>query len=266
MQKIMKIIFSFIPLLAPIPAAWVVYRAAVIYLEWPVPVAGVAALTVEGLGFVSVNLAQRMYTFNHTLRMDERAMKVIAPTWQAAAVTVLYLIVTISMIALLDVFTELTHYIPAVFPLLGITGAALWAIYQEQESREQLLAEYRQKKEKERKQRKQEKQLADASTDKLQEQVAPARSKLARKMSKQGGKLQEQGRKQPVQDEALLAYWRDKPLASDRQVAEQFGTSRQAIQQRREKLIRQGAIQMTDKGVESIGISVNFVRAEEPHS
>ncbi len=143
MKKSIEAILVIIPLLAPIPAAWVVLRAAMTSLGWPWPVAGIAALTIEGLGFVSVNLAQRMYTFNHTLRLDERSQKLTAPTWQAIGVTFLYLAVAITMITLLDTSTALVRYIPAAFPLLGITGAALWAIHAEQQDRQRLLDLYR---------------------------------------------------------------------------------------------------------------------------
>jgi hypothetical protein len=241
MSKYIRSILAIIPLLAPVPAAWVVFRSAIEYLAWPWPVAGIAALVLEGLGFVSVNLAQRMYTFNLTLRMDEKSHKFVAPTWQAIAITFLYLAVAISMITLLDIFTSLIKILPAIFPLLGVTGAALWAIYFEQDSREGLVAEYR----KQRQQARHEKKASTASSDKFAPQVARKLIKPDKQVSKQ-----------PLQVEALLAYWRDHPQASDQQVAEQFGKSRQAIQQRREKLIHQGMIRGGDKGIEIVGILV----------
>jgi hypothetical protein len=107
------------------------------------------------------------------------------------------------------------------------------------------------------------KELAGASTDKLQgasdKQVVQVAGKLqvqGRQVARKADKLQVQASKQPVQDEALLAIWIDKPKASDGQVAAQFGTSRQAIQQRREKLVKQGAIRMGKGGVEIIGIEL----------
>jgi len=56
-----------------------------------------------------------------------------------------------------------------------------------------------------------------------------------------------QGDKQPLQDDALLAYLNDKPQASDAKVARHFGVSRQAIQQRRRKLIERGAFLVTTR-------------------
>ncbi len=123
-------------------------------------------------------------------------------------------------------------------------------------------------------------------------QVAPASDKqapqLARKADKQEpslplqvtsnpDKLQEQGgqlapaspdklplqeSKQPVQVEALLAYWRDNPKASDKQVANRFGVKRQAIQQRRVEMTKKGLIRVTDKGIEIVGVPVQMQTEE----
>lgn len=70
----------------------------------------------------------------------------------------------------------------------------------------------------------------DLQGDKQGEQVAP---------------LLVQPRKQALQDSELLAYLAGNPQASDQQVADKFGVSRQAIQQRRRKLIERGAFMQT---------------------
>lgn len=150
-MKATNIIMKSIPLLAPVPAMWSVYAAASNKLVWPQPIAIAAALTVEGLGFVSVNLAERMYTYNKGLRMDERAQKWLAPTWQAIVTTGVYLVVVLSMIVLMDIMPNITSFLPLAFPILGITGAAVWAMNNEQEERERLVSEYRAKKKSDRK-------------------------------------------------------------------------------------------------------------------
>lgn len=76
-------------------------------------------------------------------------------------------------------------------------------------------------------------------------QVAPQDDKQG---SKQGKTL----RKQALQDNDLLAYWQQDPQASDQQVAQHFGVSRQAIQQRRKSLIERGAfMQKVEEKVQS---------------
>jgi hypothetical protein len=263
--KPVNLIMKAIPALAPVPAMWSVYAAAADKLRWPVPVAGAAALAVEGLGFASVNLAERMYTHNKGLRMDERAQKLVAPTSKAIAATLFYLVVVVAMIILVDIAPGATIYLPLAFPFLGVTGAAVWAMSTEQDEREQQVQAWRLKKGETRKQGA---QVAGASSKQDQQ----AGDKLHASKIRKGDKLQVQGKKlagasskqnqqvagkQPVQDESLLAHWSDNPQASDGKVAAHFGTSRQAIQQRREKLIRQGEIRMGAQGVEIIGIRVD---------
>jgi hypothetical protein len=270
--KPVNLIMKAIPALAPIPAMWSVYAAAADKLGWPVPVAGAAAMAVEGLGFASVNLAERMYTHNKGLRMDERVQKLEAPTSKALAATVFYLVVVVAMIILVDIAPGATIYLPLAFPFLGVTGAAVWAMSTEQDEREQQVQAWRVKKGEARKQgaqvagasSKQDMQVGDKlhasktrKGDKLQVQGVQVAGARADKLQGVAGKDDKQASKQPVQDESLLAYWRDNPQASDGKVAAHFGTSRQAIQQRREKLIRQGEIGMGAQGVEIIGIRVD---------
>lgn len=262
MNKVSTWIVKTIPVLAPIPAMWSVYEAAHRKLNWPEPVAGAAGLAVEGLGFAAVNLAERMYTHNKGLRADERAQKWEAPTWKAMAATGLYLIVVVAMIILVDILPTATGFLPVAFPFLGVTGAAVWAMQVEQDERERAVSEYRAKKAETRKRSKEEGQVAPASDKQevnLQASKPSKGSKLHPQVAGKADKLRVQASKQPVQEEALLAYWRDNPQASDQQVASHFGRSRQGIQQRREGLIRKGAIRMTEGGaVEIVGISVEL--------
>ncbi len=264
-MKIEDRILKYLPLLAPVPTAWMVGVATFTVLHFPFPVAVIAALVVEGLGFVAVNTAIQMRDFNRRLKADEIAKKMQVPVGQAYAATGLYMVVALVMTVLLHVFPNLVAYAPIPFVLMTVAGAWLYALRSDFEEKVKERDEGRELLKKEKADKKKIKEQGEQVTGKQVVQAASKGSKLQGASDKQGEqvagkprKLQVQARKQPVQDEALLAHWRDKPLASDRQVAEQFGTSRQAVQQRREKLIKQGAIRMTDKGVEIVGISVGY--------
>lgn len=265
-MKIEDRILKYLPLLAPVPTAWLVGVATFTVLHFPLLVAVIAALVIEGLGFVAVNTAIQMRDFNRRLKADEITKKMHAPVGQAYAATGLYMTVALAMTVLLHVFPELVVYSPIPFVFMTVAGAWLFALRsdfdEKVKERDAGRAQAKQEKADKKKAKDQVagKQLVQATSkgSKLQ----GASNKQGVQVARKGDKLQGQARKQPVQDEALLAYWRDKPLASDRQVAEQFGTSRQAVQQRREKLIKQGAIRMTDKGVEIVGISVGYQPVE----
>lgn len=80
--------------------------------------------------------------------------------------------------------------------------------------------------------------------DKQETQVAPVLAQEKVQGDKQGEQVAPplaQESKQPLQDADLLAYLTSHPNASDKQAADKFGVSRQAIQQRRRKLIERGA-------------------------
>ncbi len=256
-MKLEDRILKYLPLLAPVPTAWLVGVATNTVLHFPIPVAVVAALIIEGLGFVAVNTAIQMRDFNRRLKADEVKQKMHAPVGQAYAATILYMLVALSMTVLLHVFPTLVGWAPIPFILMTVAGAWLFALRSDfdEKVRERDHGRELLKKEKDDKKKAKEQGEQPASKgSKLQGASSKQHVQVAGKL----GKLQVQAHKQPVQDEALLAHWRDNPLASDGEVAEQFGKSRQAIQQRREKLIARGEIRMTDKGVEIVGISVSM--------
>jgi hypothetical protein len=251
-MKLEDRILLYLPLLAPVPTAWMVGVATVTVLDFPLPIAIISALVIEGLGFVAVNTAIQMRDFNQRLSATEKSQKMQVPVGQAYAATALYVVVALAMTVMLHVFPQTVAFAPIPFITMGIAGAWMYALRADFSAKVQERDKGRVQAKQARADKKQaSKALAGASTDKLQGASDKQGVQVA-------GKLQVQAGKQPVQDEALLVIWRDKPKASDRQVAEQFGTSRQAIQQRREKLVRQGAIRMGKSGVEMIGIEVSM--------
>jgi hypothetical protein len=259
------------PFLAPFPTAYVIYGSLVETLQWDPWVAFIAAAVIEMIGFRSVGLLVEIYQFNRTCSAVELRMR--APLWQPILTVVVYFLAVVSLTILLEIVPTLAMWSPVGFTVMGLTGGWLAALTSDQDEREKSRADLRKKAQeaqelarKAKQEKKQGKQLAQASpglagkTDKQDQQlaqVAPASpDKLHPQVARKADKLQAQDSKQPVQDEALLAYWRDNPQASDQQVADKFGKSRQAIQQRRDKLIDKGEIKMTPQGVEIIGIAV----------
>jgi hypothetical protein len=272
-MKLENQILKYLPLLAPVPTAWLVGVATYTVLHFPVPVAFIAAVIIEGLGFVAINTAIQMREFNSRLTADEVKQKMHAPVGQAYAATVLYILVAAAMTVLLHVFPGLVAWASIPFILMTVAGAWLYALRADFDElvkeRDAGRAKIKQEKADAKEQRKMAKQQGVQPASKQQVQVAGKGSKLQGASSKQGeqlarkpGRLQPATSKQPVQDEALLAHWSVNPKASDEEVAEQFGKSRQAIQQRRNKLINRGEIRMTDKGIEIVGINVSMQTTE----
>jgi hypothetical protein len=262
-------ILKAVPYMAPLPTAYVIYHKLTGKLGWDWWVALISAAVIELIGFRSIGLAVDMYQFNRTLNAVEKQAKMRAPIEQGIIVVVVYAIAVLSLTIMLEIKPELALWTPVAFLVIGLAGGWLAALSNDFEELSQNRADAREKVRKQleeaRDKKKQGKQEQPASPDKLQVQgkqevqVAPASSdKLHPQGASKADKLQVQGSKQPLQDGALLAYWTSNPTASDQQVADKFGRSRQAIQQRREKLIALGAIRMGENGVEIVGISVNF--------
>ena len=254
MNWINKWILRSVPVLAPFPTAYVIFERLQSVLSWDWRVALAAAVVIEAIGFRSVGLAVEMYQFNRTCSAVEARLK--APIWQAVVSVVLYATAVIGLTILIEILPTLSLWSPVAFVVMGLTGGWLAALTSDQDARAQERADGRAKAQAAREQanlarkadkaRKQDPQIA---------QVAPASDKQDDKLHPQGRK---QESKQPMQDESLLAYWRDNPQASDQQVADKFGKSRQAVQQRREKLIKQGAIAMSNGSVEIVGVPVTL--------
>lgn len=137
-------IMSVIPLMAPVPTAWMIGVSTVTLMNFPLPVAVVTALTVEGIGFVSINTANEMREFNRHLNGVELKQKMQAPVWQAYGVAGLYLTTATLMTVVLHIVPTLTIFAPLPFILMTAAGGWLWALRREQADREEKWLEGRQ--------------------------------------------------------------------------------------------------------------------------
>lgn len=128
-------ILSAIPLMSPVPTAWMIGEATFTLMHFPLPVAVVSALTVEGLGFVSINTANEMREFNRHLNGAELKQKMQAPVWQAYGVAGLYLVTATLMTVALHINPSLVIYAPLPFILMTAAGGWLFALRKEHTER-----------------------------------------------------------------------------------------------------------------------------------
>lgn len=124
-------ILQAIPLLAPVPTAWMIYDATTKLMHYPMPVAIASALTVEGLGFTSINLANEMREFNRHLNAVEIKQKMTAPVGQAYAVTGLYVGTATLMTVILHINPDLVVYAPLPFIVMAVAGGWIYALRKE---------------------------------------------------------------------------------------------------------------------------------------
>jgi len=128
-------IMGAIPLMAPVPTAWMIGISTVNLMAFPLPVAVITALTVEGVGFVSINTANEMREFNRHLNGAELKQKMQAPTWQAYGVSGLYLTTATLMTVILHIVPDAVRFAPLPFIAMTAAGGWLWALRREHADR-----------------------------------------------------------------------------------------------------------------------------------
>lgn len=210
---------ALIPWLAPLPSAWLVGAASIEYLSWPLPVAIVTAVIVEGLGISSMSTALELREYNQAKRKTDPA----APAWLAAILAGVYLLTAVSLTVFLDLLPSLAHVAPAIFPGLSLVGAVLLA----------LRADHRRR-------------LAAIAQDKAERKAArQAVSTVKRKVS--SVKVRQPS---SVKVDSLLDAYLDNPLLTPTQAAQALGVSRQTIYTYLEQLEQAGTIRRNGHGVE----------------
>lgn len=128
------------PWLAPVPSAFFVGRAAMRHLDVPWPVAVVMALIIESLGLVAVYTALWLAEWNGTKRKSDPA----APVVLAVVLSGVYLVVTIGLTVVLEVWPAWALVAPALFPILAVVGAVNLVLMARQERREKAVQVERQ--------------------------------------------------------------------------------------------------------------------------
>jgi len=104
--------------LAPLPSAVSVANAAHKHLGYEPWLSVVVGLIVELLGFATTNRAFDLWYYNQTRRADEPK----APLGIAVTLVIAYVISTIALSVISDLATDVVHYLPAIFPIMALTG------------------------------------------------------------------------------------------------------------------------------------------------
>ena len=204
-KSAVDIMAVFAPWLGPIPSAYLVGTAVSEHLGWHPIISWIAAAAVELIGVVSVVLALRLYEWNQTKNKTDPA----APFGLALAVVSVYFIVTIGLTVLLDVVPELARYAPAVFPLLAAVGAVNIALKNGQQRRE--VAKDSKRQPRQRNQTQPQPRITPQPNSQPNQVAPPEVGQLS------GTKLQ------------VYQLYKSNPAATQQDIAEQLGISRQAV-------------------------------------
>lgn len=124
------------PWCAPIPTAYLVGRATVNHLEWPVPIGILAAAVIESLGLVTCATALDLYQFNQNRRKNDPP----APFLLAVFLIVIYFLVAVLLTVVLDTQPSWSVIAPAIFPFLSLAGVTVITLRKDYQKRIQQIA------------------------------------------------------------------------------------------------------------------------------
>lgn len=131
--NIVKSIANLAPWLAPIPSCFFVARSSIIHMELPVIMGIIIGLLIETLGFSTVHLYLMLLKWN----LEKRKTDPKAPENLGLALVIFYLVITISLTVMLEIYPQLSTYAPAIFPLVALIGVFILALIVQHEQREQ---------------------------------------------------------------------------------------------------------------------------------
>ncbi len=233
-------IAAFGPWITPIPSAVLVANATVKDLHWSAELAWVAAAIIESLGLTTVSTSLLLWEYNAGKRKTDPD----APFLFAASLVGVYLVSTIGLTVLLDIFPDLARYAPALFPILALVGAVNLALRSGHRRRLASIAQ-------DRADRKAERQAnrpimgnlsdlleSNTSSNTVNPDNSLVKARLARK-NIQGSRL-----------DSLLTLYLDNPNMGVTDAARTLNMSRQTVYTYLDRLENDGRIRRNGHGVE----------------
>ena len=233
-------IAAFGPWITPIPSAMLVANATVKDLHWSAELGWVAAAIIESLGLTTVSTSLLLWEYN----AGKRKTDADAPFLLAASLVVVYLVSTIGLTVLLDIFPELARYAPALFPILALVGAINLALRSGHRRRLASIAL-------ERAERKAERQSIRPINNHLPDSCASNLTSISVKSDNSLDKARVARKENmDVRLDNLLTLYRDNPTVGVTNVARTLNMSRQTVYSYLDRLESDGRIRRNGHGVE----------------
>jgi hypothetical protein len=152
------------PWIAPLPSAFFIHGATIEHLRTGNALAWIVAIVIETLGLTTIHTSLSMFTWNkgHLGQPEKQA-----PFGLAVCLALVYIIATLGLIGVLEVYPGLQNYAPAMFPVLAAVGAVNLAmrsthnrrIREEKEEAQDLTSRQRQLEDEDRKNKLKEKRM-----------------------------------------------------------------------------------------------------------
>ena len=229
------------PWLAPIPTAYLVGRATVEHLAWPVWVGIVAAIIVESLGLATTATALTLRDYNASKRKTDPK----GPFALAACLVAVYLVVAIGLTVALDIMPVLAVYSPAIFPLLSLCGVTVLALRADHKRRLEAI-------EHQKAQRRLSKKTSKAVQKSVQKNAHVVQGNVQGSVQNavlDSINLSRKQRKQTIMD-AMMDVYRQFPDIGPTQLAGQLDIARSTVYNYLAELEQAGKVKKNGQGVE----------------
>lgn len=136
-SRLTDIVSGVMPWLAPAPCAFLVGRACLIELGWPLAIAMITAVIIECLGLSASITALELREYNASKKKTDPG----APAFVAFGVVGLYLAITLLLVVFLDVFERASVFAVAFMPFLSLAGMAILALRSDHRRRMEAIKE-----------------------------------------------------------------------------------------------------------------------------
>lgn len=263
---------QYLPLLAPLPEGYAVTLAILREMrDWHPVFAVLSGLIVAGTGFYGVQVMNRMAEFNATLFQDEIKLKMRVPTWKAGIILAVWFTGVVGLTVFLDTVPILTILTPVGIVVVGFSASFLFSLSNILSTHEQERDKYRvtisNQKEIARNEKKQARQKEQAEAQERAKIKQALTSKLSMVQDAQGHRSAHKKEKLPR--ELLLMEWAQNPYLTPTEMVDVLWkegkgvkVTREAIRQKREKLIKEGIISLGPDGAVNLLLSSSAADVE----
>jgi Winged helix-turn-helix DNA-binding len=204
--------------------------------------AWIAAAIIESLGLTTVSTSLLLWEYN----ADKRKTDPDAPFLLAASLVGVYLVSTIGLTVLLDIFPDLARYAPALFPILALVGAVNLALRSGHRRRLATIAH-------ERADRKAERQANHPKAVNFTEPLTSNATSIT--VNTDSSLVKARQARAVIQGnrmDNLLTLYRDNPTIGVTDAARTLNMSRQTVYSYLDRLENDGRIRRNGHGVEII--------------
>lgn len=250
---------KWLPLLAPLPEGYAVYLAIGRELGWHPVFVFIAGAVVALTGFYGVYVRTAMSEFNATLRKDEVREVGKVQTWKADLILAVWFAGVVMITVFLDTVPTLKTLTPVALVVISFGSNYLYALSNILQEHKEARATYRvtEENKKQAARNKKEEERLEAKAERKQakikaQQLATMRQAISEKMqSTEAGKqsLHHAKSGSKLSDEMLLLEWAGSPYLTPTEMEKRLWdegrgikVSRQAISQRRDKMVERGLI------------------------